>query len=196
MSNHIHLLIKEGNEDLGTVFRRIGSKFVYWYNWKYKRSGHLFQDRYKSEVVENDKYFLTVLRYIHQNPIKAKIVDRIKKYPWSSYSEYFGNNGICDTKFVLSLFSEDEKSAMELFEKFNVQGNDDKCLDYEERIRIDDREAMKIIMEVAGAENARQVQSYEKERRDKVIKKLKNKGLSIRQIERLTGISFGVIRKI
>ncbi|MBN2287349.1 MAG: transposase [Tissierellales bacterium] len=45
MSNHIHLLIKEGKEDLGIVFRRIGSKFVYWYNWKYKRSGHLFQDR-------------------------------------------------------------------------------------------------------------------------------------------------------
>jgi REP element-mobilizing transposase RayT len=65
MSNHIHRLIKEGKEDLGIVFRRIGSKFVYWYNWKYKRSGHLFQDRYKSEVVENDKYFLTVLKYIH-----------------------------------------------------------------------------------------------------------------------------------
>jgi REP element-mobilizing transposase RayT len=77
MNNHINLLIKEGKEDLGIVFRRIGSKFVYWYNWKYKRSGHLFQDRYKSEVVENDKYFLTVLKYIHQNPIKAKIVDSI-----------------------------------------------------------------------------------------------------------------------
>ena len=196
MSNHVHLLIKEGKEDLGIVFRRIGSKFVYWYNWKYKRSGHLFQDRYKSEVVENDKYFLTVLRYIHQNPVKAGIVDRIKKYPWSSYSEYFENNGICDTKFVLSLFSEDEKSAMELFEKFNAQGNDDKCLDYEERIRINDEEAGRIILEETGVENTRQIQNYEKERRDKVIKSLKNKGLSIRQIERLTGISFAIIRRV
>jgi REP element-mobilizing transposase RayT len=111
MSNHIHLLIKEGKEDLGIVFRRIGSKFVYWYNWKYKRSGHLFQDRYKSEVVENDKYFLTVLRYIHQNPVKAGIVGSMIKYPWSSYNEYFGKNGICDISFVLSLFSESEKRA-------------------------------------------------------------------------------------
>jgi len=61
---------------------------LYWYNWKYKRSGHLFQDRYKSEIVENDRYFLTVLRYIHQNPVKAGIEKDIKKYPWSSYKEY------------------------------------------------------------------------------------------------------------
>jgi REP element-mobilizing transposase RayT len=113
MSNHIHLLIKEGKEDLGIVFRRIGSKFVYWYNLKYKRSGHLFQDRYKSEVVGNDKYFLTVLRYIHQNPVKAGIVDSMTKYPWSSYKEYFSRNGICDIRFVLSLFSENEKKAKE-----------------------------------------------------------------------------------
>ena len=53
MSNHIHLLIKEGEEDLGIVFRRIGARYVYWYNWKYNRRGHLFQDRYKSEAVEN-----------------------------------------------------------------------------------------------------------------------------------------------
>ena len=61
MSNHVHLLIKEGNEDLGTVFKRIGSSYVYWYNWKYNRRGHLFQDRYRSEAVEDDGYFLTVI---------------------------------------------------------------------------------------------------------------------------------------
>ncbi|HHY25099.1 MAG TPA: transposase, partial [Clostridiaceae bacterium] len=73
MTNHVHLLIKERNEDLGIVFRRIGAKYVYWYNHKYKRRGYLFQDRYKSEAVESDEYLLTVLRYIHQNPVKAGI---------------------------------------------------------------------------------------------------------------------------
>src|SRR5690554_1287672 len=73
MNNHIHLLIKEGKEDLGIIFRRIGSKYVYWYNLKYKRCGHLFQDRYRSEVVETEHYLLTVLRYIHQNLVKAGI---------------------------------------------------------------------------------------------------------------------------
>lgn len=145
MSNHIHLLIKEGAEDLGIVFRRIGAKYVYWYNWKHKRSGHLFQDRYKSEVVENDRYFLTVLRYIHQNPVKAGIEKDITRYPWSSYNEYIGKSGICDKKFVLSLFAGDEKTAIKIFQEFNTQNNDDKCLDDEQRARIDDIEATSII---------------------------------------------------
>ena len=196
MGNYIHLLIKEGKEDLGIAFRRIGARYVYWYNWKYKRRGHLFQDRYKSEVVENDKYFLTVLRYIHQNPIKAGIEKNMAKYPWSSFNEYLGKNGICDTKFALSLFADEEKRAVELFQQFNREVNKDKCLEYEELARVDDIEATKKIIEVAGVENIIEIQNFEKEKRDKIIKELKNRGLSIRQIERLTGISFGVIRRI
>jgi len=196
MSNHIHLLIKEGKEELGTVFRRIGARYVYWYNLKYKRSGHLFQDRYKSEAVETDKYFLTVLRYIHQNPIKSGIESDISKYPWSSYKEYLGMNGICDTKFALNFFADNEKKAIPLFHKFNMQENDDKCLESEDRIRINDEEAIKIIMEAVEVENLGQIQNMDKGKRDEVIKKLKDRGLSIRQIERLTGVSFGVIRKL
>ena len=67
---------------------------------------------------------------------------------------------------------------------------------YEERVRIDDTEATKIIIKVARVENTTQVQSLEKEKRDKIIEELKNRGLSIRQIERLTGVSFGIIRRI
>ena len=196
MANHIHLLIKEGKEDLGIVFRRIGASYVYWYNLKYKRSGHLFQDRYKSEPVEDDKYFLTVLRYIHQNPIKAGIENNIARYTWSSYNEYLGKNGICNTKFVLKFFADNDKKAVELFKKFNSEENDDKCLEYEEIIRIDDIEATKIIKKIAGVKKGKQIQDFEKEKRDKVIKKLKNNGLSIRQIERLTGIGFNVVKRI
>ncbi len=136
MSNHVHLLIKEGKEVLGIIFRRIGSKFVYWYNLKYRRSGHLFQDRFKSEEVEDDKYFLSVLRYIHQNPIKAGIVDNIRSYPWSSYKEYFNRNGICDIGFGLSLFSENEKRAKELLDEFNHFENDDKLLNMRSELEL------------------------------------------------------------
>lgn len=58
MGNHIHLLLKEEKEPLELTFKRLGARYVFWYNWKYKRSGHLFQDRYKSEAVEDDAYFL------------------------------------------------------------------------------------------------------------------------------------------
>jgi REP element-mobilizing transposase RayT len=73
MDKHIHLVIKETNESISQVIKRISSNYVYWYIQKYKRCGHLFQERFKSEIVEPDAYFLMVLRYIHQNPLKAGI---------------------------------------------------------------------------------------------------------------------------
>ncbi|MBE6563266.1 MAG: hypothetical protein E7660_05975 [Ruminococcaceae bacterium] len=75
MGNHIHLLIKENKEPIEQIFKRIGGKFVYWYNIKYQRVGHLFQDRFKSEPVETNDYLLTVIRYIHQNPLKESTGD-------------------------------------------------------------------------------------------------------------------------
>ena len=64
MGNHVHLLLKVRNDDLETVFKRIGGRYVYYYNVKYQRIGHLFQDRFRSEPVDDDAYFLSVLRYI------------------------------------------------------------------------------------------------------------------------------------
>jgi REP element-mobilizing transposase RayT len=77
MDNHIHLLIKEIDESISLIIKRISSSYVHWYNTKYERLGHLFQERFRSEVVEDDGYFLTVLRYIHQNPVKAKIAENV-----------------------------------------------------------------------------------------------------------------------
>lgn len=200
MNNHIHLLLKEGKEDLGLVFRRIGAKYVYWYNQKYKRRGHLFQDRFRSEAVEDESYFLTVLRYIHQNPVKAKIEKDIEKYPWSSYNEYsneeYIEQKICDTQFGLSLFSKDPKEGLKLFKDFHQEENDDKCLEFDEKIRLNDIEATEIIKEVAVVNNPDEIKELGKEEINKTIKELKNKGLSIRQLERLTGVSFSAIRKL
>ena len=85
MGNHVHLLLRTRDNDLETFFKKLAGKYVYWYNVKYQRVGHLFQDRFKSEPVESDSYFLTVLRYIHQNPVKAGLCKKIEQYPYSSY---------------------------------------------------------------------------------------------------------------
>lgn len=196
MKNHIHLLMKEKTEDLGLTFKRIGASYVYWYNSKYNRRGHLFQDRYRSEVVENDSYFLTVLRYIHQNPLKAGIVQDIADYRWSSYKEYLGKPEICDIDFACSMFSTDRMKAIQLFKEFNLAENQDRCLDYDQNIRLNDAEANAFIKSISFVENPTEVQYLEKEKRDEIIKACKEKGLSLRQIERLTGVSVGVIRAI
>ena len=57
MGNHVHLLMKEGNEEIGNTMRRIGVRYAYWYNWQYNRKGHLFQDRFRSEAAEGDALF-------------------------------------------------------------------------------------------------------------------------------------------
>src|SRR5699024_7538730 len=83
MDNHIHLLWGESEEEsVSEAMKRICSSYVHWYNAKYERTGHLFQERFKSENVEDKRYFLTVLRYIHQNPVKAKIESNVFKCKW------------------------------------------------------------------------------------------------------------------
>ena len=83
MTNHIHLLIEPAGEPLDMIFRRIGIRYAMWYNKKYQRVGHLFQDRFRSENVETDLYFMTVLRYILQNPMKAGMETAPGDYRWS-----------------------------------------------------------------------------------------------------------------
>ena len=191
MSNHIHLLIKPEKEALEQIFKRIGSRFVYWYNIKYKRQGHLFQDRFKSEPVESDSYFLTALRYIHQNPIKAGICSKVDSYRFSSFSEYINDGKLIDNEFTYSLISSTH------FLEFNAEINDEKCLDIEEKhkIRVTDEEAKVIIQKCSKCKTISEFQELDTKTRDNFITIFIEKGLSIRQISRLTGTSFGIVRK-
>ncbi|MDD4496173.1 MAG: transposase [Eubacteriales bacterium] len=197
MNNHVHILIKEGQEPLSLVLKRISSSYVYYYNRKYGRCGHLFQERFKSEKVENDGYFLTVLRYIHVNPLKAHIIKNFEEYKWSSYNEYVDGGKIVDIDFALGIFSVDKTIAIQRFNSFSNEENEDKCLEYDESKRIDDVEAIKIIKNIAGVKNINEIQGFEKEKRDEIIKKIKSiNGLSIRQIARITGFSYNLVLKI
>ena len=196
MGNHLHLLVKEETEDLGIAFRRIGASYVYWYNWKYGRRGHLFQDRFKSEAVEDDRYFLAVLRYIHLNPVKAGIIEDISMYKWSSYLEYMGKGYLVETDFALKMFSDNRENAIINFREFHQMTNEDsKCLDLEEKRVTKDDEAVEIIKNICNVSHCTDVQMMENYRRDRCLKTLKEEGLSTRQLARLTGISRGVILK-
>ena len=191
MGNHVHLLIKTEKEELEQIFKRIGARYVYWYNWKYKRKGHLFQDRYKSEPVDDEQYFLTVIRYIHQNPVKVGKCKSVDEYQYSSYKDYTeGNSNLTDTKFALNMM--DIKNFIE----FNNEENEDKCLEDEEHFRLSDNEAQTIIFKVSKCKNIAEFQTLDTKKRNLYIKKLKEKGLSIRQISRLTGVSKGIVERI
>ena len=190
MSNHVHLLLKVEKEDIDLIIKRIASSYVYWYNWKYKRNGHLFQDRFKSEPVENDSYFLTVVRYIHQNPLKAGVCKSIDGYNFSSYNEYVKKADLVDTDFCLGIIDKEQ------FVEFNNEYNEDVCLEIEkENFRLTDDEAREIIFKISKCRTINQFQNLKIDKRDKYLKLLRNNGLSIRQISRLTGIGFNIVRK-
>ena len=126
MTNHVHLLFKTA-EAVGDIVKRIAVGYAQYHNIKNGRTGHLFQNRFKSEVVETDRYFLTVLRYINQNPVKARLVRNMNEYRWSSYREYYANyKSIVEKDFIPTYFN-----SMNEFTVFMEEKNEDKCLDYE-----------------------------------------------------------------
>ena len=81
MPNHVHILLKEENEGLSSIIKRISAAYALFYNKKYERVGHLFQDRFKSEPVNDESYFFTLIRYIHQNPVAAGLSADVASYP-------------------------------------------------------------------------------------------------------------------
>ena len=191
MGNHIHLLVQEGKEPIEQVMKRLATRFVYWYNIKYQRVGHLFQDRFKSEPVENDEYFMTVIRYIHQNPIKAGLSKNIGGYKYSSYNDYFNNNDLIDKDFVFEII------PIELFEEFNAESVSDKCLDIQDKaiIRVTDERAKRIIEKISKCRSVAEFQSLQNNAKEKYIKKFHDNGISIRQIARFCGESKGIVEK-
>ncbi len=191
MGNHVHLLVQDDKEPIEQIMKRISTRFVYWYNIKYQRVGHLFQDRFKSEPVEDDAYFMTVIRYIHQNPVKAGLCKNLADYEYSSYNEFFKNSDLIDTDFVFGII------PFELFTQFNNEWSNDKCLEIEDKpiVRVTDEQAQKIIYKYSKCKSAAQFQNLNLKQRDKCLIKFRESGLSIRQISRLTGVSFGIVRK-
>ena len=191
MGNHIHLLLKEVKEPIDQIMKRIATRFVYWYNIKYQRVGHLFQDRFKSEPVENDEYFLTVIRYIHQNPVKAGICKKPQDYTFSSYNEFFKKQTFVDCGFVFGMIKKDD------FIKFNNEKAFEQCLDIEEKptIRVTDEQAKKIIIKYSKCKSISEFEILPTDLKEKYIKNFHAKGISIRQISRLCGETKGLVEK-
>lgn len=190
MPNHIHLLIKENDEDISKIMKRIGCRFVYWYNAKYQRVGHLFQDRFRSEPIETDDYFLCALRYIHQNPVKGKLVENCAEYPYSSYQWYYENGILVDKEKALSMIS------IKQFGEYHEKTEEKSFIELTESKKIlTDENAEEIYDALMNAENIHDISILNKDDKKAIIKKLKENGLSIRQVTTLTGLTKRQVEK-
>lgn len=127
MTNHLHLLLGSNGADISQVMKSINVSYVIYFNRKYTRCGHLFQDRFKSEYIDSDAYLLEVSRYIHLNPVRASMVSlsQLTDYPWSSAAAYWGKKSPVslhvDIGFIPSILATKEQQAASSYTEFVLQ---------------------------------------------------------------------------
>ncbi len=188
MENHVHLLIydKEGTTPL--FMKKLGVSYSVFFNRKYDRCGHLFQDRYLSETIESETHLLTVFRYILKNPQKSKIC-AAEEYQWSSYSLYEAGNSFVNCELIRNMIGDNDQ-----FKIFISNNIDETCMEYNEK--HDDEWAHERLCTLLQIRSGTELQSWNRSTRDDAIKLLKRAGLSIRQIGRLTGIGRNIIQRL
>ena len=173
MDNHIHLLI-------------------------HSRSGHLFQERYYSVAIENDSSFLSVLAYIHNNPVKANIVRYPSEYRWSSYNAYYGaKDSVVNVSFAYSICGSKE-SLIRYFSHENEVADDELFVnDHRETAHfLTDEKALSIFRSYTNLSSTSDVIHLKKTKRNDYIRGLREKGLTINQVARLMDVSATTVKRL
>ncbi|MFT9496033.1 REP-associated tyrosine transposase [Anaerosolibacter sp.] len=209
MSNHVHLLVKENTEAISKFMKRVNVSYAYYFNRKYNRIGHVFQDRFKSEPIEGEAQLLAAIRYIHNNPVKAKLVNDCADYNWSSYKSYvLGNSqhAFLDHRLVLSIFSQNIDKGIQLFKEFSFLEKDDEGFietekKKEKEISIRGYLEAKRYIEYYLADKGLKTNNLQEKvnvdvRNDIILKMKTNSDLSIREIADILTINRGIVGRI
>lgn len=197
MDNHVHLVIDSEPGAPSALMRDVGSAYALSFNERHDRVGHLFQGRFRSEAVDDEGYLLTVVRYVHQNPVRAGLVGACEDYPWSSYRAYAApgaGDGLTSCGRVLEAFG--GRAALRAFHEEVDEAA--ACVDVGRggaRRLLDDSDALGVARAVLGDVRPEEVASLPRQERDGAIRALRAARLSVRQVERLTGVSRGVISR-
>ena len=120
MPNHFHLLLEQEDWPLSRFMQVLLTSHARWHNRRYQQNGHLFQGRYSAILCDKDTYLLELTRYIHLNPVRAKIAKKPETYPWSSYRAYLGKEAekALETGLVLGMLDKREAKARRMYERF------------------------------------------------------------------------------
>jgi len=205
MDNHLHLVIKEQKEPISRIVKKITTSYAYYFNNKYKRVGHLFQDRYKSETIEDEPYLVSVIRYVHNNPEKAEITKK-EKYKWSSYSNYIDilnhHTEIPEIKEILELFSSDIERALKEFIHYSNKYEEKNFLEMKKIIEseINEENVEEYINGYLKSRNLKKEdlkrREHTKQKEDLIQQLKKRSNLSKRKIAILIGVNRETVRKV
>lgn len=159
MSNHVHLLIETKEVVLSRILQGVNQSYTMYFNKKYDTVGHLFQGRYKAILCDKDAYLLSLVKYIHLNPIRVRVVRALEAYPWSSHHIYIAGsdgNGLVDVEKVLGMFSEDRGRARRAYPMYmrghDVLKREDVYATVDQRILGDEGFVNKMMVKVGKGE--------------------------------------------
>ena len=196
MNNHVHLLLAETDEAIGSIMKRLGSAYAFWYNQKYDRVGHLFQDRYRSEPVDSEAYLMAALRYIHQNPVKAKISSNCLNFRWSSYRDYIGGVRITNTMVDIERGLE-LSGGIKKFSEFHEEESNDCLMEIDDIVKTSDSHIEQLLKRVLLDKKVNGLSELTIQERDATLRMLKNlPGVSLRQIAFITGVNRNTIQRL
>lgn len=196
MPNHVHLLMKVSTEAIGETMKRIAQTYAHYFNWKYQRIGHLFQERFRSEPVNDMEYFITLLRYIHQNPVAGGLTRTVEDYQWCSWHEYISKPSvcpyICNTSHIYRRISIEDLTELvndPLPKASKVLDIETECYRTDEEVRI-------FLANYYPEWNISQLKGLERSMQNEIISMAIEYGAGLRQIVRITGIPYGIVRKV
>lgn len=200
MDNHVHMVIRSEKEFLSKSMQSLAIRYVHYFNKKYKRTGPLFQDRFRSKNVENQKYFLEVCRYIHRNPENAGFA-KTEKYKWSSYQEYLGKEKIIDKNALLYYLD----NNIDTFIKYTTKNDSYEYLndlaEYELIGKLSDTQVADILSKFFHIKDVNKIPYFFKNQdkstlKESILKMKMIKGTNITQLARIIRIHRSLIKKI
>lgn len=194
MENHVHLLVRGELPLISTLMHALLGGYASYFNTRHGHVGHVFQGRFGSKPVASYAQLLETIRYIHQNPLRAGIASSCH-YGWSSYDECLEGHGIAEVSEVLPLF-DDMSSFIAFHQQLTAQDTD--SMEHETGTttrRMCDEDALTAALSALNSTSLDSLLELSKTERDAALARLRSVGLSIRQIERLTGIGRGIIAR-
>jgi len=194
MSNHYHLLIEIQQENLSKFMRQLNMNYAIYFNKKYKRAGHLWQGRFKSWLVTDEAYLYTLMLYIEQNPIKAKIVERLEEYPYSSYNYFISNDmpECLNDSWIVENHKKDREAIKEML---------NSRVDYSELQELKRASSLMEAPNIDKKPNEKRLRKMFKDitdikKRNKKIVKVYEKGYSQHLIAKVLGLNQATVNRI
>ena len=189
MTNHVHLLLEDHDDRLSEVMKATITSYALRFNSRAGHIGHVFQQRFKSQPIEDEGYLLQAVRYIHNNPAKAGVCPA-SEYRWSSFHEYAsGVSAVADTSLILDMCG-----GVDGFLDFSAAAEDGGYR-FAQRSHISEARAREVAGQILGKIAPTDVKTLGRESHDALLFDLKDAGLSARQISRLTGIGQNTIAR-